>query len=349
MIHNITIDNYVNDPGLPLIDVRSPGEFAHGHIPGAINIPLFSNEERKQVGTSYKQHGREQAILLGLDLAGPKWSDFIRQCLAVASDKKLVLHCWRGGMRSGAMAWVLDLYGFEVMLVRGGYKQYRRWVHEQFEKKYRLCVLGGMTGSGKTRILKQMVSQGIQIIDLEDLAQHQGSSYGTMNKMHPPTQQQFENNLAQQLKDKELQKDLWVEDECQKIGKMGIPFPFWNRMREAPLIVLNVPLEQRINSLVQEYGPLDKDFLVECTVRIKKRVGPEQTKHAVAAIRENRMADFIRIVLAYYDKTYLRGVNKRKPGQVFPLEITGSDISKDTTQLITFCKKILPQAEKIIH
>lgn len=337
MIRHTTIADFIKLPvAVPLIDVRTPAEFEHGHIPGAFNMPLFSNEERVKVGTTYKQTGREEAILLGFDLTGPKWSGFIKSALEIAPGKKIGVHCWRGGMRSGAMAWALDLYGFEVYLIQGGYKSYRRWARQQFELGYKLRILGGMTGSGKTKILQQMMSAGHQVIDLEDLAQHQGSSYGSMNKLVQPTQEQFENNFADRLKDMDPTHEIWVEDESLNIGRCNIPNPFWQQMRHAVLFDLKVPLEQRVASLVQEYGSLDKDFLEECTERIRKRLGPEQTKHAVAAIRENRMSDFIRIVLVYYDKTYRAGLNSRKQDSIFPVEVAGNDINASMHQLITF-------------
>src|ERR1700729_2778761 len=192
MIKNPSINNFLQlASSIPVVDVRTPAECAQGHICGAHNIPLFSNEDRVQVGTTYKQVGREQAILLGFDLTGSKWSGFIKQALEIAPGKKIGLHCWRGGMRSGAMAWALSLYGFEVYLLEGGYKKYRNWVLEQFDERYNLIILGGMTGSGKTQILQQLQKAGEQVIDLEDLAQHRGSSYGSMNKLVQPTQEQF--------------------------------------------------------------------------------------------------------------------------------------------------------------
>jgi len=192
MTRQISITEFLQlSAPVALIDVRTPAEFEKGHIPAAFNVPLFSNEERVKVGTTYKQVGREEAILLGFDLTGSKWSGFIKRALEISPDKKIAVHCWRGGMRSGAMAWALDLYGFEVFVIKGGYKSYRRWAHQQFDRQYPLCILGGMTGSGKTKILHKLSLAGEQVIDLEDLAQHQGSSYGTMNKLVQPTQEQF--------------------------------------------------------------------------------------------------------------------------------------------------------------
>lgn len=337
MIKTIKINEFFRlTDSVPLTDVRTPAEFDRGHIPGAFNLPLFSNEERVKVGSTYKQIGREEAILLGFDLTGSKWSGFIRRALEIAPDKKIGVHCWRGGMRSGAMAWALSLYGFEVYLIEGGYKSYRKWVLEQFEIPCRLWLLGGMTGSGKTRILHELLKKGEQVIDLEDLAQHQGSSYGSMNKWVQPTQEQFENDFAEQLKDLNRQRRIWVEDESLTIGRIFIPNLFWHQMKDALLLNLIVPLEQRVSALAREYGELDKDFLVECTERIHKRLGPLQTKQAVAAIRENRMEDFIRLVLVYYDKTYRTGLSKRKPEQLFSIELTGVEANTHAEQILTF-------------
>lgn len=337
MIKTIAINDFLRlTESVPLADVRTPAEFDHGHIPGAFNLPLFSNEERVQVGTAYKQIGREEAVLLGFDLTGSKWSGFIRRALEIAPDKKIGVHCWRGGMRSGAMAWALSLYGFDVYLIEGGYKSYRKWVLEQFTTPFRLVILGGMTGSGKTKILHELRKEGEQVIDLEDLAQHQGSSFGSMNKLVQPTQEQFENNFAEQLKDLDRQRSIWVEDESLTIGRIFIPNSFWYQMKDAVLIHLIVDLDRRVTALAREYGELDKDFLVECTERIHKRLGPLQTKQAVAAIRENRMEDFIRLVLVYYDKTYGTGLAKRKPEQLFTIEITAPEAESNAAQILAF-------------
>lgn len=335
MIKSISIEEFLqlNEP-VPLVDVRTPAEFAQGHVPNAFNIPIFSNEERVKVGTTYKQVGREDAILLGFDLTGSKWSGFIRQALEIAPDKKIAVHCWRGGMRSGAMAWAFNLYGFEVLLIEGGYKNYRRWTLRQFEKTYLLQVIGGLTGSGKTRVLQELKAMGQQVIDLEDLAQHQGSSYGSMNQLVQPTQEQFENNLAFLLKRIDRSQPLWVEDESLTIGKRCIPKPFWSQMRTAELLKLEVPLEQRVAFLASEYGLLDKEFLTGCTERIRKRLGPEQTKNAVLAINEGKMEDFVRLVLAYYDKTYHAGLAKREPHTIHTVEVDLHDLQGAAKQLI---------------
>jgi tRNA 2-selenouridine synthase len=341
MIKTITITAFFSlAEQVPLIDVRTPAEFAQAKIPGAFNIPIFTNEERVRVGTTYKQVGREAAILLGFDLTGSKWSGFIKQALKIAPSKKIAVHCWRGGMRSGAMAWAFNLYGFEVYLIEGGYKNYRRWTVEQFNKSYPLIVLGGKTGSGKTKLLHQLGVVGEQIVDLEELAQHQGSSYGTMNSMLQPTQEQFENNLAFQLHALDLSRQIWIEDESLTIGKRCIPKFLWDQMRSSLLINLEVPLELRMEILANEYGSLDKEFLIECTQRIRKRLGPEQTKLTILSINENRMLDFVRQVLVYYDKTYAAGLAKRDKRKISVLSLTDIDIIENANKLLEFVKGI---------
>jgi tRNA 2-selenouridine synthase len=339
MTRSINIEELLTLPGqIPVADVRTPAEFAHGHIPKAFNLPLFTNEERIKVGTTYKQQGREAAILLGFDLTGPKWSGFIKDALAIAPGKKIALHCWRGGMRSAAMAWALDLYGFEVFTLRGGYKSFRQWTIRQFQRAWPLSVIGGMTGSGKTRILSSLKNTGEQTIDLEDLAQHQGSAYGSLNRLIQPTQEQFENDLAKDLSSLDPNKTIWIEDECRNIGRCLLPEPIWTNIRTASVFDLQVPLEHRIAALTEEYGCLDKDFLVECTERISRRLGPEQSKNATTAIRENRMPDFIRHALVYYDKTYRKGLETRDPNSIIPIPATTGDAAQNAVHLLAIAR-----------
>lgn len=335
MFHSTTITNFLFElPGVQLLDVRTPAEFVHGHIPGARNLPLFSNEERVLVGTTYKQQGKEPAILLGFDLTGAKWSHFIRQALEIAPGKKVAVHCWRGGMRSAAMAWALDLYGFDVYVIAGGYKSYRRWVYQQFERKYRIRLVGGMTGSGKTKILHELKDRGEQILDLEGLACHQGSVYGSMNRHEQPSQEQFENDLGLQLSRLEEDKILWIEDESINIGRCQIPKALWNQMLGADLVNIQVPAEFRVPELVREYGSLDKNFLIDCTQKIRKRLGPEQCKSAVTAISEDRMEDFVRQVLIYYDKTYTSGLHTRSPDQVTTIEAISANHADNAIKVL---------------
>lgn len=337
MIDTLNIDNFLTATGnIPVVDVRTPLEYDHAHIPGAFNLPIFSNEERVLVGTTYKQQGREAAILLGFDLTGPKWSGFIKTALEIAPDKKIGVHCWRGGMRSGAMAWALSLYGFDVYLLEGGYKKFRNWALSKFNERYNLLILGGMTGSGKTKVLTELKRNGQQVIDLEELAQHQGSSYGSMGKSVQPSQEHFENLLATELEMVDNTIPLWLEDESLTIGKRFIPNGLWHQMREATVMKMVVPVDERINYLAGEYGPLERDFLIESTERIGKRLGPEQTRDAVTALREGRIHDFVRKVLVYYDKSYGTGQSKRVLSSVHSIECLDTDPVRNAHTILNY-------------
>jgi tRNA 2-selenouridine synthase len=337
MIKTLDINDFLSlDKSIPVIDVRTPLEFDHAHIPGAFNMPIFSNEERVKVGTTYKQQGREEAILLGFDLTGPKWSGFIKTALEIAPDKKIGVHCWRGGMRSGAMAWALNLYGFDVYLLEGGYKKFRNWVLNKFTEEYNILILGGMTGSGKTRVLKELKLSGQQVIDLEDLADHQGSSYGSMGKASQLSQEYFENLLATELNAIDKNGPLWLEDESLTIGKRFIPNGIWHQMRVAAVLKMVVPAMERVKFLAEEYGRLNRDFLIESTERIGKRLGPVQTRNAVTAIKEDRMPDFVKEVLFYYDKTYAAGQNKRLPSTIYAIECLDTDPVKNSAIILKY-------------
>lgn len=313
-----------------VFDVRTPAEFEKGHIPGAINLPLFTNEERVIIGTLYKQEGRQPAILKGLELVGPKLKDIVATVTEKTAHNTVLVHCWRGGMRSGSVSWLLNLYGFKVYTLRGGYKTFRRKVLASFENTYSLQVLGGKTGSAKSRVLRQLLELGEQVIDLESLACHKGSSFGHLGETVPPTQEMFENYLGIALMQSVPGKKIWVEDESQMIGTKVVPKTFYAQLREAPVIYLNVAFETRVKYLAEAYGKYDRDALIEATRRIEKRLGPEQTKTAVALITEGKMPEACAIILRYYDKTYDFGLSKREPAHVHKIDfdpLAGNDRS----------------------
>jgi tRNA 2-selenouridine synthase len=339
MVKQLSLQEFLEkSTSIPFIDVRTPLEFEQGHIPGAINLPIFTNEERVIVGTTYKQKGRQPAILLGFELTGPKWANFIREAEIIAPDKKIMVHCWRGGMRSGAMAWAFDLYGFEVYTLKGGYKSFRRFGIDSFSKNYPFQILSGSTGCAKTKTLQEMKKLGEQVIDLEDLAQHQGSSFGSMGKLNQPSQEQFENLFATELAKMDLSKSIWLEDESVTIGKRVIPRPIWVQMRKAPIIRLEIPKTERVEFLNKEYGKLDKDFLKNAVQGIGKKLGPLETKLTLQAIEESRMKDFINQVLVYYDKTYLKGLHNREILNVKQINLDKIAPKENAKAIIEFIK-----------
>jgi tRNA 2-selenouridine synthase len=224
-------------------------------------------------------------------------------------NNTLFIYCWRGGMRSAAMAWLLQLYGFKVTLLSGGYKSYRRWALDILNKQYSLQVLGGFAGSGKTEVLQELKSRGETVIDLEKLANHKGSAFGSCGQQ--PSQEMFENKLAIALNQTSTSKTIWVEDESQRIGHLNIPITFWNCMRQSPIYFLDIPFEKRLQHIVEEYGKLDREYITYGIQRISKRLGGVETKNALNYLQQNDMLECFRVLLHYYDKTYLKGLHNR--------------------------------------
>lgn len=348
-IKKISISQFIEQAGeQPVIDVRSDAEYKHAHMPGAYSLPLFNDEERKIVGTAYKQKGKQQAIKLGLDFFGVKMKGMIDETEKISSDYKssvtspayrnnaFVVHCWRGGMRSAGVAWLLDLYGFDVYTIIGGYKAYRNWVLQQFEKDYQLNILGGYTGSGKTDVLKNLQKSNQPIIDLEGLANHKGSAFGSLGEQ--PSQEMFENLLAQEL---QLQQrsgsPIWIEDESQRIGQINIPHLFWKQMRSMPIQFLDIPFENRLDYLLKSYGKINKEALVNSIIRIQKRLGPLETKTAIGFLVEENYKACFEILLIYYDKMYTKGLQNREnlPHLLNKIPCTFVDAISNTEKLIS--------------
>jgi len=298
---------------LPIIDVRSPGEFAKGHIPNAINIPLFTDDERANVGTTYVQTSQEAAIKLGYEYVTPKLQHFINEAFNVALNGEVIVHCWRGGMRSHAFAQHLVDNGFsDVKLIIGGYKAYRNYVLESLATAAKIKVLGGFTGSGKTHILAELKNLGNQVIDLEGLAHHKGSAFGGIGQAEQPTVEQFENNLYEEFRKLDLEKPIWVEDESYDIGKVKIPKPFFEQMQASQLYFIEIPQHERAKHLVTEYGICDKQKLADSIQRISQRLGGLSLKNAIAALDQDDFYEVAIITLHYYDKLYAKGMNNPK-------------------------------------
>ena len=312
MAEKVEIEEFIaRSKYLPVIDVRSPGEYDQGHIPDAINLPLFDNEKRTIVGTIYKNSGRDNAILKGLELAGPKLSVFVKKMVQIAPQKEILIHCWRGGMRSEQMAWLFDLAGFSTTVLTGGYKSYRRFIRERFSAETDCIVLGGMTGSGKTDILNQLSLIGEQILDLERIACHKGSVFGGLGQETQPTNEQFENNLYGVWQNFDFNKRIWMEDESRSIGTVTVPDPLFRKKCSSPMVTIEIPKETRIRRLVREYSGFDKGSLKEAVMKISEKMGGARTKQALEAIDKNDFEFVADLVLSYYDKSYQHSVSGR--------------------------------------
>lgn len=348
-----------------LLDVRSPAEYKHAHIPGAVSLPLFTDEERKVVGTEYKQVSREAAIKIGLDYFGPKMRKMVEEVEKLVADRLLIeqtansqqpaanifVYCWRGGMRSGAVSWLLNMYGFSVTVLSGGYKSFRNHVLKTFEYPYPFKVLGGYTGSGKTEVLQQLKADGERVICLEGIASHKGSAFGNINMPAQPTQEMFENvlgcelqvmgnmqgewNATPSIQTQPTNVTIWLEDESQRIGSVNLPNTLWNTMRSSPLVFLEIPFEERLKHITEEYSQCDKEKLANAIERIKKRLGGLETKHALQFLEEENYEACFRILLYYYDKQYLKGLHNRESLPSLLTKISCETVTEKNAALVS--------------
>jgi len=323
----------------PVADVRSPSEFSYGHIPGAFNIPLFDDAEREEVGLRYKKKGRTEAIIKGLELTGPSMHLKLEQALKIAAGGRLLVHCWRGGMRSEAMAWLFSLGGIETILLEGGYKSYRHLVLESLSENRKMFVLGGLTGSGKTHILNYLKEQGRQVIDLERMANHKGSAFGSLGQEPQPSSEHFANILYSRWKYLNTCQPVWIEDESRNIGSVFMPDGFYNNMQLNPTIVLLMDIKTRLPRLIEEYSCYGIDELEASIRRISKRLGGDRAQEAIEAIRQGDFPRAIEITLQYYDKAYLYGLKRKETKDIIYIET-------DTDDIETNALKVMEAAEK---
>lgn len=332
----ISLDDFLRlRKSLPVVDVRSEGEFQAGHIQHAINIPLLNNQERALVGTDYKQKGQLEAIKTGFRLVGPRLVDIINEAEKVASAKELLVHCWRGGMRSNNFCQFVGMAGIKTQALSGGYKAYRSRALESFTRPLKLVLLTGCTGSGKSEILRALKASGQQVIDLERLASHKGSAFGGLFMNPQPTTEQFQNDLFEEILPLDPQQPIWVEDESIAIGQIFLPRDFWLQMSQSPLVQVQVDKEIRIQRLVQEYGKADRAEFLAIMTKIVKRLGGQNFNLAKAKLLEGDMAAVMEVLLTYYDKAYLTSIDKRKDRIQKIVEWNGESVTHIVKELIT--------------
>ena len=342
MIERISVSDYLKiKDNTPLVDVRSPGEFKKGHIPGAFSIPIFDNEERAIIGTIYKQNSKEAAINRGYDIVEPKLIEYTSQAKKIAPNKILAVHCWRGGMRSSSMGQHFLDNGFDkVYVIEGGYKAFRNFTFSFFEKDFKLLVLGGYTGSGKTEILQEIEILGEQVVDLEGMANHKGSAFGGIGQENQPSVEHFQNKLFMKMYNSDLSKDIWIEDESLHIGKVVLPKPLYEQIRSSRVFFVDIPIKERAKFLLTTYGQQHKEYLKESVYKIQKRLGPLNTKNAIEALENDDLLTVAEISLIYYDKAYLRGLDARDKDKISEVVLEEVDHIKNAVTLIRFVENL---------
>lgn len=340
-IQKINIARFLEfSDNLPIADVRSPSEFRMGHIPGAFNIPLFDDNQRAAVGIKYKNEGRLPAVIEGLKNAGPEFSFKMEQGLKISREGKLLVHCWRGGMRSEAMGWLFSLGNLDIRILEGGYKAYRNYILEVLSERRKMIVLGGMTGIGKTHILRRLALSGQQVIDLENLADHKGSAFGALGQQKQPSTEYFGNLLFNDFRKLDRELPFWVEDESKNIGSIFIPGEFYSNMQDTPVVVLNMDLRCRLPHLMREYSAFPGESLIESVLKINKRLGGDKTKDAIKAIEIGDFAKAIEIVLFYYDKAYQFGLKKKNSKNLIYVDTDTDDPEVNAMKVLEASTKI---------
>ncbi|MEO1262262.1 MAG: tRNA 2-selenouridine(34) synthase MnmH [Bacteroidota bacterium] len=340
-MRSTTVHKYLEElETIPLLDVRSPAEFQKGHIPSAMNLPLFSDAERAEVGTLYKQKSKETAMMKGLEIAGAKMSWYVKEAKRLVDGSNIALHCWRGGKRSSSMATLLEFTGNKTTVIEGGYKAYRNYILHAFSNELsKLIVIGGATGSGKTELLHELKKRGEQVVDLEKIAHHKGSAFGALGEKSQPTVEQFENDLFEVIRKLDTKKRIWVENESNSIGRVFIPAGFWDQLCQAFLIELEVPFENRVERLIRIYADFPKEKLIGSLEKIRKRLGGLNIKNAIAAYEANDMETAAGIALKYYDKAYLHATQKKKFKRKESLNTHLLDTNEIADQLIQLAQR----------
>ena len=326
---------------IPVIDVRSPEEFNYGHIPGAVNIPLFDDAERAIVGTIYKNLGRQKAILKGLEISGISMESKLKSALAVAGEGKLLVHCWRGGMRSEAMAWLFSLGDIETEILDGGYKSYRNHILEKLSDKYKYIILGGLTGSGKTEMLRYLKNKGQQVIDLEGIANHRGSAFGSLGQEMQPTSEHFANLLYNELIRMDPGKPIWLEDESKNIGTVFMPDGFYENMQISPVIAVMMEMKNRVPRLLREYASYPVDELKGPVMKISKRLGGVKTSECLKSIDSGDLRKAVEITLEYYDKSYLHGLKRRSGMNIRYFTPESENVEENATYVLELCYELM--------
>jgi tRNA 2-selenouridine synthase len=346
----IDIQEALDRNDLLFIDVRSPGEYAESSIPGSVNIPLFDNSEHHQLGIIFHQYGEVEARRKALDFVAPKLPQLVREIYATCGDQIPLLYCQRGGMRSLSLYQVLSLTGTKVLRLKKGYRAYRKLVSERlsnYELQSKLIVLHGLTGVGKTQILLELKRRNYPIIDLEGLARHRGSVFGSVGLGKQRSQKDFEALLLQELDKYSKEPLLFVEGEGRRIGNIYLPLFLAEAISEGYKVLLTASLETRVERILDTYDPETlagegKKELEKALLLLEARLGRQKT----ARLRELLAAGDYRSMATilckdYYDRLY----SDSKPETAcFDTRIAAENMMQAVDQII---ETIVPKRKEL--
>jgi len=327
----ITVDKAVKIDNAIFVDVRSPVEYIAGSIPGAVNIPLFSDVERAVVGTVYKTIGPDKAKQQGLEFVSSKLPDMVAQFRALESQcQNLIVYCWRGGMRSQALVSVLGLMGIKAFQLVGGYKAYRRYVLESllnFPLTAEIVVICGSTGAGKTKLLDILGKRGLPVINLERIANHRGSIFGHIGLGSPTTAKNFDALLLSRLCQLKDSPYIIVECESRRVGNAFLPDVIYNAMQCGKKALLKTSLEIRIDRLIEDYSALNKETELDIRESIKsltRKLGHRKIDMLLNLYSAGAIREVTKILLTdYYDPLY--GYEHSSPGD-YDIILDGDDL-----------------------
>ncbi|MBI4152449.1 tRNA 2-selenouridine(34) synthase MnmH [Candidatus Woesearchaeota archaeon] len=336
MVTKINVEEALKEPGIVFLDTRTPKEFAEDHVLDAVNLPLLSDEERAVVGTIYKQVSQEKAIEQGIEFFSKKMPQFIKEA-GKYKDKKIVVYCWRGGMRSRTVTSLLESFGYNVRQLEGGYKKYREYVRERlynYPLTAKLIVLCGLTCTGKTDLLQKLSPS----LDLEGLAQHRGSLYGAVG-LQPRTQKMFENLLLRRLDELKSADYIYVEGEGRKIGDLMIPDVLWKAMSRGTKILITRDFDLRVRAAVEEYLREENiPKIKEVTQSLWKVIGKKNKEEVLRALEKKEYAGAVKILLRdYYDLLYGHTLRDTK----FQAEINSDSIGKAVVEIRRFVQSLV--------
>lgn len=319
-----------------ILDVRSPAEYVDDHIPGAISVPVLNDEERARIGTLYTQASPFEAKKLGAALIARNIAHHLEDQFSDRSKSwRPLVYCWRGGMRSGAMAHILAQVGWNTSQLVGGYKSYRRHVITALEKlpgQFNFCVISGGTGSGKSHLLHALAKEGAQVLDLEELAQHRGSLLGRLPGLPQPSQKTFETRIWDSLGAFTPSRPVYIEAESRKVGVLSLPTALLERMRASPCVRIEVPQQARVKFLMEDYVHFidNPALLTERLSQLVEMHGREATKRWCEMAKKGDWEPLVgELLTQHYDPAYKRssgiGFQQLEKARVLKLSSLDSD------------------------